>query len=376
MLIKLVHGFLTGTKVRSFSQWLKQPSLQAFSLLFVIGLSLSLTIASCTPSNSNNSATASTQDPPKPQLTVLKMAHQKGMALLNILKAQGSLEKRLQPLGVSVQWTEFSSTAPLLEEMGVGSVVFGGGGGTGSVFAQASDKPFVRVAATAGSTRGSAILVKEDSPIKSLADLKGKKVAFAKGSGQHYIVVRALEKVGLKFSDIQPVYLAPAEALPAFERNDIDAWAIWDPYTAQAEKKNRTRLLADNTTIFADKAEFESPSFYYAAPDFVRDHPDIVKAILQELEKASNWSRTNVKDSAKLLADLYKIDLATMEVVEERGGSRKILPVTDEVLDGLQRMADTFFELKIIPKKIDVKDKQYNWVPDQKRSGGIRSSGR
>ena len=103
-----------------------------------------------------------------------------------------------------------------------------------AVSSQASDKPFVRVAAGTGRTRGQAILTLEDSPIKSLANLKGKKVAFAKGTSQHYITVRALEKVGLKFSDIKPIYLSPAEALHAFERGDIDAWVIWDPYTAGA----------------------------------------------------------------------------------------------------------------------------------------------
>ncbi|MEH2107671.1 aliphatic sulfonate ABC transporter substrate-binding protein [Nostoc sp.] len=356
MLNRLINHFLAILKG-------KHQGIKTFGVLFVLGIGLSLAIASCTPSNSAN---APAQQPQVPKLTVLKMGHQKGMALLNIIKAQGSLEKRLQPQGISVTWNEFSSTAPLLDGMGAGAIVFGGGGGTGSVFAQAGDKSFVRVAAGTGSTRGSAILVPENSPIKTLSDLKGKKVAFAKGSGQHYIIVRALEKVGLKFSDIKPLYLTPAEALPAFERGDIDAWLIWDPYTAEAERKLRTRLLADNSTVFGDKAPLESPSFYYAAPDFVRDHPDILKTILQELEKAGSWSRENYHDSAKLLSKLYKIDLKTMEIVEERGGQRQVLPVTDEVLSGLQRMADTFYKLKIIPKKIDVKDKNYNWFTEQK----------
>ncbi|MEH1949448.1 MAG: aliphatic sulfonate ABC transporter substrate-binding protein [Nostoc sp.] len=357
MFTRLINQFLDGIKKISLFQ---HHDIKVFILFFIIGIGLNLAIASCTPSNSANAPAQ------VPKLTVLKMGHQKGMALLNIMKAQGSLEKRLQPLGISVTWNEFSSTAPLLDGMGAGAIVFGGGGGTGSVFAQAGDKSFVRVAAGTGSTRGSAILVQENSPIKTLPDLKGKKVAFAKGSGQHYIIVRALEKVGLKFSDIKPLYLTPAEALPAFERGDIDAWLIWDPYTAEAERKLRTRLLADNSTVFGDKAPLESPSFYYAAPDFVRDYPDILKTILQELEKAGSWSRENYQDSAKLLSKLYKIELKTMETVEKRGGKREVLPVTDEVLSGLQRMADTFYELKIIPKKIDVKDKNYNWFPKEK----------
>lgn len=154
--------------------------------------------------------------------------------------------------------------------------------------------------------------------------------------------------------------------MPAFERGKLDAWVIWDPYTADAERKLPTRLLADNSTVFGDRAIVESPGFYYASPDFVRDHPEILKIILQELEKAGNWSKKNYKNSAKLLSALYKVDLATMEIVEKRGGERKVLPITDEVLTGLQHMADTFYELKVIPQKIDVKDKNYNWLPAQK----------
>ncbi|MHC5733344.1 aliphatic sulfonate ABC transporter substrate-binding protein [Nostoc sp.] len=360
MVTRLINQFLDAIKKRSLFQ---HHDIKTFILFFVIGIGLNLAIASCTPSNSAN---APAQQPQIPKLTVLKMGHQKGMALLNILKAQGSLEKRLQPQGISVTWNEFSSTAPLLEGMGVGAIVFGGGGGTGSVFAQAADKPFVRVAASTSSTRSSAILVLEKSPIKTLADLKGKKVAFAKGSSSQYMILRALGNVGLKYSDITPVFLTPAEALPAFERGDFDAWLIWDPYTAEAERKLPTRLLADNTTVFGDKAATESPAFYYASPDFVRDYPDILQIILQELEKAGVWSRQNYKDSAQLLSKLYKVDVKTMEIVEERGGERKVLAVTGEVLAGLQRMADAFYELKVIPKKIDVSDLKYNWIYEQK----------
>ncbi|WP_298908945.1 hypothetical protein [uncultured Nostoc sp.] len=103
---------------RKWLKFFKQPGIRSFALLFVIGLGLSLAIASCTPSNSANTPT---KKPQTSKLTVLKMGHQKGMALLNIIKAQGSLEKRLQPQGISVTWNEFSSTAPLLEGMGVGA---------------------------------------------------------------------------------------------------------------------------------------------------------------------------------------------------------------------------------------------------------------
>ncbi|MEH1889763.1 MAG: ABC transporter substrate-binding protein [Nostoc sp.] len=251
MLTRLVNQFLAWINQRKLLKLFQQPGIRSLVLLFVIGLGLSLAIASCTPNNTANSASLQKQEAQKSQLTVLKMGVQKGMSLLNIIKAQAALEKRLQPQGISVSWNEFSSTAPLLEGMGIGAIVFGGGGGTGSVFAQAADKQFVRVAASTSSPRSSAILVLEKSPIKTLADLKGKKVAFAKGASSQYMIVRALEKVGLKYSDIQPVFLTPAEALPAFQRGDFDAWVIWDPYTAETERKLRTRLLADNIKMVA-----------------------------------------------------------------------------------------------------------------------------
>ncbi len=118
MFKKWLHQFLSWINQRRLLKSFQQPGIRSFALLFIIGLGLSFAIASCTPSNSAN---APAEKPQASKLTVLKMGHQKGMALLNILKAQGSLEKRLQPQGISVTWNEFSSTAPLLEGMGVGA---------------------------------------------------------------------------------------------------------------------------------------------------------------------------------------------------------------------------------------------------------------
>ncbi|HEY9622220.1 MAG TPA: aliphatic sulfonate ABC transporter substrate-binding protein [Crinalium sp.] len=344
-----------------------QRSRRSFILLFGIGLILSLVFTACTTPTPATSANSPSSAPQESQLKVLKMAHQKGMANLEILYAQGSLEKRLEPLGIKVEWTEFPSTSPLLEAMSVKSIDFGGGGGTGSVFAQSSDKPFVRVARErSASLTGQAILVLDQSPIKTLADLNGKKVAFAKGSSSHYIIVQALKKANLKLSDIEPVFLSPADALPAFERGDIDAWVIWDPYTAQTQTSLKTRAIADLNDIFGDRATFESPAFYYATPELVSQHPDALKIILEEVNHAGAWAKDNVSDTAKLLAKVYELDPLIMQTVQERAGDRRIVPVDDEVLTALQNMADTFTELNVIPKKIDVKDSNYNWVsPEQ-----------
>jgi sulfonate transport system substrate-binding protein len=105
------------------------------------------------------------------------------------------------------------------------------------IFAQAAGANLVYVANEPPSPRSEAIVVPGDSGLKTVAQLKGKKIALNKGSNVHYLLVRAIEKAGLKYSDITPVYLPPADARAAFERGSVDAWVIWDPLLAAAEKQ-------------------------------------------------------------------------------------------------------------------------------------------
>ena len=154
------------------------------------------------------------------------------------------MEKRLKEVGVdNVKWVEFQFGPPLLEALGAGAVDIGVVGDTPPIFAQAAKANLVYVASTPASA--SAILVPKDSPIRSVADLKGKKVAIAKGSSSHNLTIQALAKNGLSFGDIEPVYLAPADAVAAFSTGSVDAWTIWDPYFAIAENKHNARILVD-----------------------------------------------------------------------------------------------------------------------------------
>jgi sulfonate transport system substrate-binding protein len=172
---------------------------------------------------------------------VVRIGYQKYGKLV-LLKGRGTLEEKLKPLGYSVVWTEFPSGPPLLEALNVGSVDFGIAGETPPIFAQAAGAPLVYLAYDPPAPKGEAILVPKDSPLKSVADLKGKKVALNKGSNVHYLLVRALEQAGLKYTDIQTVFLAPADALAAFARGSVDAWVIWDPYEAGTRMRRRRKL--------------------------------------------------------------------------------------------------------------------------------------
>ncbi|MCQ2009468.1 aliphatic sulfonate ABC transporter substrate-binding protein [Sporolactobacillus sp. STSJ-5] len=297
------------------------------------------------------------------KLTHLSIGYQQGIPLLTTVKQQGKLDARLKKMGITVSWHQFSSTTDMMNAVGVSNGVdFGGGGATASIFAQASGKKFVKVAAQDWIVHGSAILVRADSPIKSVADLKGKTIAVAKGSAQQYLLVSALKQVGLKYSDIKPLYIQPSEALAAFKKGkQFDAWAIWDPITAQAQASVKSRVIADNGSVFGKEASLQTAPYYFATPTLVKSHPEVVKIILDELAKAGAWAKKDPEASAKLLSKAYNSDYNIMLTEEKRAGSRKIVPVTDQLLSMFQTQADTFYNLKVVPKKIDAKDKNYNW---------------
>ncbi|WP_247650160.1 ABC transporter substrate-binding protein [Cylindrospermopsis raciborskii] len=193
-------------------------SIRTLSLLFGMGLGLTFLITACSPSSTNNAGNNQTSSPNEAansssssrltnSSTVIRIGYQKAATVLYALKAKGELEKSLQKSGVSVTWTEFPAGPPMLEALNAGSIDFGYTGEAPPVFAQAAGTPLLYVAYDPLATKAEAIIVHKDSPIKSLADLKGKKVAFAKGSNTNYLIVKALEKVGLKYSDIKPTFL-------------------------------------------------------------------------------------------------------------------------------------------------------------------------
>jgi sulfonate transport system substrate-binding protein len=270
---------------------------------------------------------------------------------LVLLKGRGTLEQKLKPLGYSVSWTEFPSGPPLLEALNVGSIDFGIAGETPPIFAQAAGAPLVYLAYDPPAPQGEAILVPKDSQLKSVADLKGKKVALNKGSNVHYLLVRALEQAGLKYSDIQTVFLAPADALAAFTRGSVDAWVIWDPYEAAAEASTGARILADGTGLVANH------QFYFSSRKFLTDNVKAVDVVLDALNEVDDWTKHNVEAVAEQLSPSIGLP-ASVLAVSLRRESYGILPINNEVIASQQRIADTFVALGLVPKAINVSDLQ------------------
>ncbi|MDH4425722.1 MAG: sulfonate ABC transporter substrate-binding protein [Acidovorax sp.] len=276
---------------------------------------------------------------------VLRVGHQKGW--LSILKARGTLEKRLTPLGVKVTWTEFNAGPVQLEALNVGSIDFGDVGEAPPIFAQAAGAPLVYAGATVPRPGLEAVVVPKGSPIRSVADLKGKRVAYNKGSNVQYFLVKLLEKNGLKYSDVQSIFLAPPDARAAFERGAVDAWIIWDPFLAAAQKQLDARLLVDATGVVNNRA------YYFTSRDFATKNTDVLRIAIEEVNAIDTWISKNKDAAATELSAVLGLDKSITDLYLSRARFGTA-PVTREILAEQQAIADTFFELKLIPKKLNL----------------------
>ncbi|MGA7754334.1 MAG: sulfonate ABC transporter substrate-binding protein [Candidatus Sulfotelmatobacter sp.] len=279
---------------------------------------------------------------------VIRIGYQKYGTLV-LLKARGSLEKRLALLHVEVQWTEFPAGPQLLEGLNVGSVDFGTVGEAPPIFAQAAGADLVYVGNEPPASAAEAIVVPATSPIKSVSELKGKKVALNKGSNVHYLLVKLLEQAKLKYSDIDTIYLTPADARAAFERGSVDAWVIWEPFLAAAQRQTGARIVADGQGVVSNH------QFFLAARAYAQKRPDVVSIALEEISAIDEWAKTHTSQAAALLQPQIGLDQPTLELALSRGGYG-VKPVNDAVMLEQQQIADAFYDLKLIPKHINVRD--------------------
>lgn len=286
---------------------------------------------------------------------VLRIGYQKYGTLI-LLKARGTLEQRLAPLGVSVSWTEFPAGPQLLEGLNVGSIDFGSVGETPPIFAQAANAQITYIGYEPPAPGGEAIVVPKDSPLKSVADLKGKKVVLNKGSNVHYLLVRALEQAGLKYSDVETVFLPPADARAAFERGSVDAWVIWDPFLAAAETSIGARVLKDG------RSTVNNHQFYLAEKTYAARRPDVIAIAFDELKKVDDWAQAKPKEVAAALARLTGLSAPTLELAVTRGGYG-VSYLNDKVIGEQQKIADTFYNLKLIPKPLSIREAV--WLPQE-----------
>ncbi|MDX3974137.1 sulfonate ABC transporter substrate-binding protein [Shinella sp.] len=279
---------------------------------------------------------------------VVRIGYQKYGTLV-LLKGKGLLEKKLETIGYTVTWTEFPAGPQLLEALNIGAVDFGTTGETPPIFAQAAGAPLVYIAHEPPAPRGEAILVPKDSPIKTVADLKGKNVALNKGSNVHFLLVKALEEAGLQYTDIKTSFLPPADARAAFEQGAVDAWVIWDPFQAAAEVAIEARELRNGEGIVPNH------QFYLGAKTFVDNHSQAVDIVIEAVAEIDEWAKTNTAAAAAELSPSVGIPEDVLAIALERQ-SYGVKAIDESVVKQQQAIADTFFDLGLIPKKISIAD--------------------
>ncbi|MFX3672841.1 MAG: sulfonate ABC transporter substrate-binding protein [Paenisporosarcina sp.] len=325
---------------------------KSFAICLSLLLVLSTFLSACSSKNDDDEQSKTTTK------EIIRIGYQKNGPLI-ILKNLGTLEKRLEPLNYSVEWFEFQAGPALLEALNTGSIDFGRTGDSPPIFAQASGSTMKYAAVGKSKYKGSGILVKNDSPIKTLADLKGKTIGFAKGSSSHYLLVKALEKAGLEYDDIKPAFLSPGDARVAFEQGDIEAWVVWDPFTADTETTANARLLVDGEGLTTDR------DFFLASSEFTKNS-DIIKVVIEEIKLSSTWANEHPEELTTMLSSVLGIDETSMKLAVER----RVYGVDEidaEIIKEQQEIADTFYELKIIPKEINVEDSVFTF--DKKDDG-------
>jgi sulfonate transport system substrate-binding protein len=325
-----------------------------FTTAYATVLSSSLLSCSSQPnaSQSNSASPAAIATPVASSSSthekVFRIVRSKQLTALAVLEKQGTLEKALAPLGVSVKWLEFAAGPQQLEAIKVGALDLASTAESPPVFAQAAGTDLVYLATTPHNGKPVALLVPKDSPAKSIKDLKGKRIAFQKASIGHYLLIKALEKDGLRLSDVESVFLPPPDANVAFSQGRVDGWFIWDPFITRAEQNNTGRILLDGENLR------DTNNFYSSNRQFAKENPQVLKVFFEELEKAETWVKDHTKQVAQLLAPVTQLEPAILEKMHDKY-EYGLLPITPQIIAKQQEVADLWYELKLIPKKVDVK---------------------
>ncbi|MEU8888622.1 ABC transporter substrate-binding protein [Streptomyces sp. NPDC048442] len=320
---------------------MKRPLL---SVALLLPLASSLLLTGC---GGSPSADASGESDGSGSVT-LNVGDQKGGSEA-ILRAAGELDD----LTYRIKWSTFTSGPPLLEAINAKAVDVGGVGNTPPVFAAGSGSKIAVVGASHGSSAGEAIVVPKDSPLKKPADLKGRAVAVAQGSSAHYQLIASLKKAGLGIGDVQLKYLQPADALAAFSRGKVDAWAVWDPYTSQVLRTSGARVLTTGQGVT------NGLSFQVASPGTLKDSAKsrAIGDYIDRLERAQAWVFKHPEAWAKAWAKETGLPYeVALDAVKRTNGTRVPVAVDDAAIASEQAIADTFAELGLIPGRFTFKD--------------------
>lgn len=284
----------------------------------------------------------------------IKIGYQKGATLLT-LKENETFINELEQEGYTVTWSEFNTGSSILEALNAGSIDLANAGDLPALFALAKGSDFQFIASEPDAPGTEGIIVHPDAGIERLEDLKGKRVAFNQASISQYLTIKALDTVDLTVDDIIPVHLDPSDASIAFEKGDVDAWVVWDPYMTVAENSGNTILqTAEDIVVYR--------SFYLSSPTMTKEHPEAVAIYLKYIQDIGNTINQDQTDAAELMEEVTKVPAATWEIALKRK-SLQTEYMGEATVHDLEMQAEDLLEMGLIDTPISFEGKV--WYPDE-----------
>ena len=276
-------------------------------------------------------------------LQPLRVANQKS-TIKALLEASGES----QNVPYEIKWSEFPSASPLGEALNAGAVDVGALGDAPYVFALGAGASIKVISIIHAEGRNTtALLVPKDSPIKTAADLKGKKIVTGRGSIGHYLAIKALNDAGLTTQDVQFIFLLPAESRLVLDNGTADAWATWDPYTTVVTSQSNARVLVSGKHLLSNHL------YFAATGQAIADKRVQLDDFVARIDRAYAWANTHPEQYAAAQAKITGLPLAVhIEVAQDT----HLSPVTidDTVIHGLQTTADTYVKEGLLSQHIDV----------------------
>jgi sulfonate transport system substrate-binding protein len=368
LVLSLAGGAFVVTGLAGLAQRLPPPgrSLETI-LLFLLFVLACVLLDKLMMYRLNHQIGASSERQEARRLGQLRIGIPEGLSHLEALRRTKLLENRLKPFGVVVVWREYPSASILLQALNSGEIDFCGGGGTPSVFAQAANLLFVRVARDKYTAPGGeAILVPQHSKLNTLQDLRGSRVAVEEGSTAHYVLIRALNGAGILPADLDIVFLSRQEALPQFMSGAVDAWSVWVPYADSPRRREyQGRSLVSLHDLFGKDPSLQLPTLYYAAPELVRSFPAILKLILEEINEAGATVNRDNLAAVERLRDQLDVTDDWLDGLRQVASERSIVPMGRRALAGLQTQADELYQLDLIPRRVRISDGTYTLIMRQ-----------
>lgn len=262
-----------------------------------------------------------------------------------VLKRFGWLEEAVKPAGIEVKWTQSLGSNRALEFLNSGSIDFGSTAGLAAVLSRANGNP-IRAVYVYSRPEWTALAVPKDSPIRSVAELKGKRIAATKGTDPYLFLLRSLQEAGLSRSDVEIVHLQHPDGRVALEQKRVDAWAGLDPHLAASELEAGSKLIYRNVN-------FNTYGFLNVSESFAKRYPEQVRNVITAYERARRWVLANPDEAAKILAEEAKLNLAVAQLQLKRTDFSNPR-IGREHHDALRAAAPILVEEELVRKGTDV----------------------